>query len=235
MTALAAALMLAFALTAGRQAVPVSKDAVRVSNDAVPVSKEPHHHFKFENEFVRVYDVLVEPGDATLYHTHSSDYVFVNLTNTQLKAQNMGSGAIDLPVTIGQTVFTKAAITHRVMNPDKVAFRNITVEILKTPAARPESSPLAGIPGHQIVLDNDRVRIERLVLEPGQTTGTHTHTLMSLGIAVTAAKVAYQSEDGKEQVAEFKAGDFNWHPQPRTHSLKNVGTTRFEAVEIEWK
>jgi quercetin dioxygenase-like cupin family protein len=227
MKALAALLMLSFVFAGGRQ------DAVPVS--AVPVSQEPHHHFKFENEFVRVYDVLVEPGDSTLYHTHSSDYVFVNLTNTQLKAQIKGSASVDLPVTIGQTVFTKATITHRVVNPDKVPFRNITVEILKTPRADPQKSPLAGIPGHEIVLDNDRVRIERLVLEPGQTTGTHTHTLMSLGIAVTAAKVAYQSEDGKEQVAEFKAGDFNWHPQPRTHSLKNIGKTRFEAIEIEWK
>jgi len=50
-----------------------------------------------------------------------------------------------------------------------------------------------------------------------------------------AARVAYTAEDGTEQVAEFKAGDFNWHPQPRTHSLKNVGTTKFEAIGIEWK
>jgi len=216
-------------------AVTVILAFMPVPQDAVPVSKEPHHHFKFANEFVRVYDVLVEPGDATLYHTHSSDYVFVNLTNTQLKAQTLGSAPMDLPVQAGQTVFTKAPITHRVTNSDTVPFRNITVEILKTPGTRTGKSPLAGLAGHETVLENDRVRIERLVLEPGQTTGTHTHTLMSLGIAVTAAKVAYQSDDGKEQVAEFKAGDFNWHPQPRTHSLRNVGATRFEAIEIEWK
>jgi quercetin dioxygenase-like cupin family protein len=222
MKALAAALILSFSFVTSGQ-------------EAVPVSKEPHHHFKFENEFVRVYDMLVEPGDGTLYHTHSNDYVFVNLTNTRLKAQAQGSPSIDLPVTVGQTVFTKAPITHRVINPDTVPFRNFTVEILKTPHAQSEKSSLAGTPGHDIVLDNDRVRVERLILDPGQTTGIHTHTLMSLGIAVTAAKVAYQSEDGKEQVAEFKAGDFNWHPQPRTHSLRNVGTTKFEAIEIEWK
>jgi quercetin dioxygenase-like cupin family protein len=203
--------------------------------EAVPVSKEPHHHFKFENEFVRVYDVLVDAGDATLYHTHSNDYVFVNLTNSRLKAQVLGSPAVDLLVKQGQTVFTKGPITHRVVNADTGPFRNITVEILKTPAAQSEGSPLAGVPGHEILLENDRVRVERLVLEPGQSTGKHTHSLMSLGIAVTGARVAYQSDDGKPEVAEFTAGDFNWHPQPRTHSLKNVGTTRFEAIEIEWK
>ena len=222
MKALAAALILSFMFMPGRQ-------------EAVPVSKEPHHRFKFENEFVRVYDVMVEPGDATLYHTHSSDYVLVNLTNTKLKAQALGSPSMDLPVTVGQTVFTRGPIAHRVVNPDTVPFRNITVEVLKTPPAQAEKSPLSGVPGHEIVLENDRVRIERLVLEPGQSTGKHTHTLMSLGIAVMAARVAYQGEDGNETVADFKAGDFNWHGQPRTHSLKNVGTTRFEAIEIEWK
>ena len=222
MRAPAAALILLFTIISGRQ-------------DPVPVGKEPHHHFKFENEFVRVFDVLVEPGDATLFHVHSNDYVFVNLTNTRLKAQNLGGPAVDLPVNVGQTVFTKGPITHRVANPDSVPFRNITVEILKTPPAPSEKSPLAGAAGHEVVLENDRVRIERLVLEPGKSTGRHTHTLMSLGIAVTAAKVAYQTDDGKEQVAEFQAGDFNWHPEPRTHSLKNIGTTRFEAIEIEWK
>jgi len=39
----------------------------------VPLSGEPRHHLKFENQYVRVFDVLVPPGDATLFHTHSND------------------------------------------------------------------------------------------------------------------------------------------------------------------
>ena len=63
----------------------------------------------------------------------------------------------------------------------------------------------------------------------------HTHTLMSLGIAVTASKVAYDSPGQAQQIGEFQPGVFNWHGEKRTHSLKNIGTTRFEAIEIEWK
>jgi hypothetical protein len=30
----------------------------------IPVLNEPRHHLKFENEYVRVFDVVVPPGDT---------------------------------------------------------------------------------------------------------------------------------------------------------------------------
>ena len=33
----------------------------------------------------------------------------------------------------------------------------------------------------------------------------------------------------------MKAGDFDWHTGPLTHTITNTGTTRFEAVEAVWK
>jgi quercetin dioxygenase-like cupin family protein len=201
----------------------------------VPVSQEHHHHFKFENEYVRVYDTSLDPGDETLFHIHSNDYAYVNLFDVNLKAQVLGGPIVDLPVKAGQCIFSKAPLTHRVMNPTRDLFRNITVEILKNPHSAAQEPAMTGVPGYSIVLDNERIRVARLVLEPGQSTGIHTHNLMSLGVAVTGAKVAYQEPGQAEQVAELKAGDFNWHPTKRTHTVKNVGQTRFEAIEIELK
>jgi mannose-6-phosphate isomerase-like protein (cupin superfamily) len=201
----------------------------------VPVSSEQHHHFKFENEYVRVYDVLVPGHDETLFHIHSNDYVYVNLFDVDLKAQVLDGPINSLPVKVGQCVFSKAPLTHRVLNPSDKLFRNITVEILKTPPASAEKSSVAGVPGYSTVLDNDRVHVDRLVLEPGQSTGMHKHSLMNLAIAVSGAKVAYMEPGQSEQVSELDPGDFSWHGQPTTHSLKNVGETRFEAIVIEWK
>ncbi len=39
------------------------------AQDSVPVEKEPMHRLKFENEFVRLFDVLVPVGKASHYHT----------------------------------------------------------------------------------------------------------------------------------------------------------------------
>ena len=34
---------------------------------------------------------------------------------------------------------------------------------------------------------------------------------------------------------EMKAGEFEWHTGPTTHTITNIGKTRFEAIEAVWK
>jgi quercetin dioxygenase-like cupin family protein len=200
----------------------------------VPVANEPRHHLKFENEYVRVFDVVVPPGDATLFHIHANDYAFVSIGYATLKAEVRGSQPGDLIVKDGEARFTKGPITHRVTNVAKTPFRNITIEILKTPgpvgAPTPDTSP-----GHSIVLENDRVRIERLVLEPGQSTNIHTHNLSALSVFLTKSKVLVESPGAKPETIEYKPGDFRWRSAPVTHSIKNIGSSRFEAVGVDWK
>lgn len=200
----------------------------------VPVANEPRHHLKFENEYARVFDVLVPAGDATLFHTHSSDYVFVNIGDADLVAEVMGSPPVDFLVTNGEVRFTKAPVTHRVINPYIFRFRNITIEVLRSPGPRGTATPDTS-PGHTIVLENDRVCVERLILEPGQSTNTHTHNLSALSVFLTNAKVLMESPGQKPQEIEYKPGDFRWRDAPVTHSIKNIGATRFEAVGIDWK
>jgi quercetin dioxygenase-like cupin family protein len=201
---------------------------------SVPIQDEPHHRMKFENEFVRVFDVLVPPHGETLFHSHSHDYIFVTLGDSHVRSEIADGKAVELDLKNGETRFTAAPLNHRAVNLADSPFRNITVEILK-PAGSPPEAPLPVMPGHTIVFENEKIRIDRQTLDPGQSTGIHTHTLMSLGVCVSPARVEYTEEGVKPEVADLLAGQFNWHTGKRTHSLKNVGTTRFEAIEIEWK
>jgi quercetin dioxygenase-like cupin family protein len=200
----------------------------------VPVANEPRHHLKFENEYVRVFDVVVPPGDATLFHIHASDYAFVSIGDATLKAEVMGNQPGDMITKDGEARFTKGPITHRVTNVARTPFRNITIEILKSPGPVGASTPDTS-PGHSVVLDNDRVRIERLILEPGQSTNIHTHNLSALSVFVTKSKVRVESKGAKPETIEYKPGDFRWRAAPVTHSIKNIGSTRFEAVGVDWK
>jgi quercetin dioxygenase-like cupin family protein len=200
----------------------------------VPVANEPRHHLKFQNEYVRVFDVVVPPGDTTLFHIHSNDYAFASIGDATLKAEVMGSQPADLILKDGETRFTKGPITHRVTNVARTPFRNITIEILKSPGPVGASTPDTS-PGHSVVLENDRVRIERLILEPGQSTNIHTHNLSALSVFLTRAKVRIESPGQKPQTINYKPGDFRWRAAPVTHSIKNIGSTRFEAVGIDWK
>lgn len=200
----------------------------------VPVANEPRHHLKFENEYVRVFDVVVPPGDATLFHIHSSDYAFVSIGDATLKAEVMGGEPGDLIVKDGETRFTKGPITHRVTNVARTPFRNITIEILRSPGRIAPSTPDTS-PGLSTVLDNQRVHIERLILEPGQSTSLHTHGLSALSVFLTKASVRVDSPGGKPETIDYQPGDFRWRAAPVTHSIKNIGSTRFQAVGIDWK
>ncbi|MEK6284222.1 MAG: hypothetical protein AABO57_00610 [Acidobacteriota bacterium] len=200
----------------------------------VPVASEPRHHLKFENEYVRVFDVFVAPGDATLFHIHANDYAFVTIGDAGLDAEVMGSQPVELSLKDGEVRFTKGPVTHRVSNPSIFRFRNITIEILGSPGPAGASTPDT-LPGHSIVLDNERVRVERLILDPGESTNMHTHNLSALSVFISPAKVLVRSPGQEPQTIEYKPGDFRWRAAPVTHSIKNIGKTRFEAVGIDWK
>jgi quercetin dioxygenase-like cupin family protein len=200
----------------------------------VPIDKEPHHHLKYANDYFRVFDVVVPSGKTTLFHIHSSDYAFVAIGDASLKAETPGSQPSDLILKDGEARFTKGPITHRVTNPSDTPFRNITVEILGSPGPGSVTSTPDTSPGHSIVLENERVRIERLILEPGQSTNLHTHGLSAMSVFLTKAKVQVESPGQKTQTIEYKPGDFRWR-SPITHSIRNIGSTRFEAVGIDLK
>ncbi|MEP6690177.1 MAG: hypothetical protein ABJD07_03415 [Gemmatimonadaceae bacterium] len=214
---------------------------VLAQDAAVPVSREAKHHRVLENEWVRIYDVTVRPGDSTLYHVHASDYLFVTLGAASVMAQPMGGAANPLTVADGEVRFTKATITHRVVNPPtSPAFHNLTIEVLKTPSDSKGASP--GVPapaptvrGRTLVLENDRVRVERVRLEPGDSTGVHTHARRELVVIVQPATLTITLPGAAPARSSFTAGQFTWYDGPRTHSIVNSGATRFEAVEIQWK
>lgn len=201
----------------------------------VPVGSEPRHHMKFENQYVRVFDVVVPPGDATLFHTHANDYAFVSIGDANLKAEVLGGQPGDLVLKDGEVRFTKGVITHRVTNVSDAPFRNITIEILSSPGGKGGAGNVPVPPGHTLVLENDRLRVERIVLEPGQSTTMHEHTLSGLSVAVSSGKIVIESPGQKAETVEFKPGDFRWRTGAITHKLTNVGKSRFEGVGLEWK
>ncbi len=214
---------------------------VLAQDAAVPVSREAKHHLVLENEWVRVYDVVVPPGDSTLFHVHAKDYAFVAIGEANLMAQPMGGAAAPLRVADGEVRFTKAPITHRVMNPPaSPRFHNLTIEILKTP--RDERVVVPGVPDplptakqNSLVLENDRIRVVRLVLEPGDSLPMHTHRRPGLVVIVHGGMLSIRTTSAAGQSATSRDGDFSWSDGPRTHALINSGKTRFEATEFEWK
>src|ERR1043166_755215 len=75
----------------------------------VEISGEPRHHPKFENEYVRIWDVTVPAGDATLWHAHRSDNVVVGLgEDAKLRIETLGRDPVETLWKFAEVRFTKA-------------------------------------------------------------------------------------------------------------------------------
>jgi quercetin dioxygenase-like cupin family protein len=202
----------------------------------VEISGEPRHHPKFENEFVRVWDVTVPAGDVTLWHVHRNDNVVVTFGDASLRIETLGAAAAESQLKFGDVGFRKATYVHRAMNVGTTPFHNFTIELLKSAGSAKDvaaqNEPIVRAP----LLENERVRAYRVTLEPGQSTPMHTHLLPGLAIALTPGEIEVTTSGrAKPERLRLPLGDLRWRPGSVTHQIKNVGKTSFSAVDIELK
>jgi quercetin dioxygenase-like cupin family protein len=202
----------------------------------VPAAREPHHDVKLDNQYVRLLDVTVPAWDSTLFHIHENPYVYVSIGAATLKAQVAGSNDFtDLNLVDGEVRYS-AAVTHRVGNVVGTPFRNITIQIQGRDGTA-ATSPAAAAPvnGSSQVVDNEIIHVDRLVLAPGQSTGRHVHSRYSILVAVHEGVVRTEVDAQAATQATMRPGDFQPHGGPFAHAITNVGTSRFEAIEVLWK
>ena len=102
-----------------------------------------------------------------------------------------------------------------VTNPGAIEQRFIEVEIV--PFGRPAARAVTGEPDHVLEIENDRVRIYRVRLDPGDSIPVHTHSAAWLGVTIAGAP-------GPGTYRWYDAGDAN----PLT-----AGQYRLETVEVE--
>ena len=197
----------------------------------VPIENEPSHRHKFENEFVRVFDVLVPAGMTTLFHTHVLDGVGVRVSDAEMSEEFSDGRTNEFTAKWGVASYGSGpAYSHKVINKGKTDFRNIYVELKPRQPSAEVVPPLIDL--NAILIDNPRVRVNRRFLKPGESTGSHTHRLNCLSVAVYDAKVEIAAGSAVREVS-VKAGDVVWQPAATTHAIKNVGSTDFVAIEIE--
>jgi quercetin dioxygenase-like cupin family protein len=57
----------------------------------VPVYHEPHHRQVFQNGPMRILDLQIPPGDMSWFHSHESPVLYVTLSTSATRTQNLGS------------------------------------------------------------------------------------------------------------------------------------------------
>lgn len=153
-------LALCFALSAHTPPVPGGQDPWTAAaplnagqNPAdqtpVPLRSEPHHHLVFQNEFVRVYNVAVQPLDATLMHQHDLPYLALSLGPVDIVNAVRGKPEVRLKLQDGDIIYSPGGFAHIARTDAGITFNNVTVELVM-PQGTPRNlckQVVAGPPG----------------------------------------------------------------------------------------
>ncbi len=88
----------------------------------------------------------------------------------------------------------------------------------------------------KVLVDNQKVKLQRWVLKPGESSPVHAHKLDHISIVLQGATLRDTSVDGTSKESVQKTGDAVFVPAHGvTHTLTNIGKTTFESISIELK
>jgi len=206
----------------------------------VPIAKAPYHRPVFTNQYVTMLDVYVPPGRNTGYHIHVQDSVSVNISVGDQTNQDFGSTVVSPPNRgeKGRATFAPyvkdGMRTHKATNVGQTPFHNVSF-LFTSPQPYRLTPSTRNVPGFTQVMDNERVRGWRVVLQPGQSTGQITQTAPGVRIVVSGGEIAEIVPGAVDRGWYLGDGEYFWQDPGTTRSIRNIGTTPVEFLEFELK
>lgn len=97
----------------------------------------------FENDRVRVWELVLKPGETSPKHVHESDYVFVHLTKSKLALIREGEPeeTSEAPAGFVQYTDVGSGIQHAIKNVGDSEHREILVEMKGPSRAKTPQKP----------------------------------------------------------------------------------------------
>ena len=201
------------------------------AQDAIEVSKEPLHKNVFENEYLRVLDVRLQPGDTTMFHKHSTPSVFISLhpvkTGSQVIVEDGTATALSPDRTITFEGFYKSPRIHRVWNADTSLFHVMDIEIL-TKGNQNIGEPIIA-DGFKQLFDAPPVRTYRVTLKRSQSIELKRNRLLLIVGLDDAGKVMVNKKLFAQQ------GDFLFLQPSENVRLVNEDEKEYSLAVLELK
>jgi hypothetical protein len=207
---------------------------------AVPLEKAPFHLPVFKNDYIAMLKIDLPPHRNTGFHTHSNDMVLVNIEDADMAYQLPGEKqALPQHSKRGQASFTayskQPPLTHKATNVGETPFYGVFFLFNHPQGGGFMPSSRAGAPGYTLIMDNERVRGWRVVLQPGETAGAFTQTAPGLRIVLDGSEIAEVVTGQPDRGMILRLGEFYWQEAGVTRAVRNTGTMRLELVEFEIK
>lgn len=198
---------------------------------SLPALAAPAPNVVAENEHVRVLRARLAPGQTTPPHEHPPRVV-VDLTD--LKLEMTVNGKTQTIERKRGTVESIPATKHVVKNVSDAPFEAIEVELKAPTTERPLGDAAREDPEHTtLILEDDRVRVLRTRVAPGDTAPIHGHG-ERVTVILEGDRMRTTKEGGGPSESDVKTGDTSIG-MPVRHSATNVGKIVHDAITIELK
>jgi quercetin dioxygenase-like cupin family protein len=200
----------------------------------VEVRNEERHHLVFENNYVRILNVFIGPGDTTRYHRHNTPSVFIQLSTTRVVSQLLGGQPVASTNIFAQTLtfdsLTKERI-HRVINVDTTWMHVMDVEITaKIPKEKIQKLNYKQLTSLFTEAMLNGYKLSLAVNEkfsfPGSSAG---YLLVSLGNNEISL-----GSNGNEENYFMKAGHYSWIGANEKKSIHNHSNSPAQFAVLQF-
>jgi hypothetical protein len=202
----------------------------------VQIHEEPNHRHVLHSKSIRVFDAYFPPQKVSLFHSHEKDSVLICLDGGEVTNELPGEELVPRPPILSGLIYYRPYATtpliHRIRNLSSTPFRILDIEVLKTLETPLPLAPLKNI--FNVVIENNRIRVSKLHLVPGQSTGEILFSGPRLLAVTEAGKISISSEF-QSQAIEAARGSIDVQESAHKETIKNLGEGAVEIVIVEVK
>lgn len=132
----------------------------------IPVADEPLHHVIYEDEAVRVLEIIAFPGDTALMHQHDYNYCYLAMKGGKLWLLDKGeeSREVNLPDHYcgGKFDLMGNPFVHRFANIDTHPIKFFTIEHKGAPIGTKKAKERTD----DVILENDLFMVRKMEVAP---------------------------------------------------------------------
>jgi quercetin dioxygenase-like cupin family protein len=199
-----------------------------------PVQVSPDYKVEIDNAWVRVLRVKHPPHAKISLHEHPAS-VAVFLTDIREKITGADGQIRNVNGKAGEVGFNEAG-KH---TEENVSDQPLEAVIIELKSGAPKSPPISRDPvkldaeHHPVVLENDRVRVLRTILEPHVKSPMHQHPHYVV-VYLTDLHTTMKLADGRVVDNPRHPGDIAWR-DALEHQTEQMGDKTAVEIQVEIK
>ncbi len=203
-----------------------------IATAQVPVRDEPRHHNVFENEYVRLLDVHLGPGDTTLYHLHKTPSVFIILSNSNVGSRLMGGQPQKGANVNGEVSYDSLSSPriHQVWSEDTSWFHVMDIEL--TAKGQTGKISILNDPALHLLFNKQQVNGYAIDLNPTTNLKLPASANGYLLVSRSRCTIEFKINNGIEHRV-MKEGHYIWIEKNKVSSLQTMNKTSFVLLQLK--